>query len=386
MKDRNLKLFYLHELLFRFSDEMLIIVLPIFIYQLYNSISAVFIIVMIWNLIHGILFIPIFNLAMRSKKPKYFMVIGILLYVVALFLFGQVTPETKDLMIPATILFSLYISFYWMVRHWFTSKNVDTKKIGKQMSYVYIIRTLVAFVAPIVGGALAYFVSFNVTFLLGASAAFLSLIPIFMFNAPPDKEQYSFKKVLTVMKQPEVKAVSAGYFWEGIGFTFILNVWVLIFAIYIGNILDLGLLVGVTTLLTTLVIWMAGQGFDHKNRKAQLSKLTKLRAVATALYVTVFFFPHLAYVWLIEFLNRLTFTSQYTTIDSYLYSYGSKIHPVHFPMVREVYLNISRLTSAAFMAVTFYFLPPEFLWLMLPIGALSVLGMKRLSRSDHLLH
>jgi hypothetical protein len=78
MKSKNLRLFYIHELLFQFSDSMLVIVLPVFIYKLFGSISAVFLFTFTWNLIYSILFIPVFNLAMKLKNPKYFMAIGMI--------------------------------------------------------------------------------------------------------------------------------------------------------------------------------------------------------------------------------------------------------------------------------------------------------------------
>jgi len=166
MNNRNLKLFYLHELLFQFSDTMLVLVLPIFMYRLFGSISAVFLLIMAWNLIHGLLFLPVFNLAMKSGRPKYFMMTGVIFYISALYLFSLTTATNKIMILPALIVFSLYISFYWMVRHWFISVNSDYKVIGRQMSIVFIIQTMIAFVAPIAGGAISYFISFNAAFLI----------------------------------------------------------------------------------------------------------------------------------------------------------------------------------------------------------------------------
>ena len=386
IKARNFKLFYLHELFFRFSDDMLLLVLPIFIYKIYGSISAIFFFVMIWNIIHGLLFIPMFNLAMRLGRPKYFMIIGMVFYISALLIFSRVTPESKELMIPGTILFSLYIAFYWMVRHWFTANNVDGKQVGKQMSIISLIRTFVSFTAPIVAGTMAHFVSFNATFVLGLTSATISLIPIALFNAPPHPEKYSLKKVIATMKLPEVRAVSPGYFWEGVSFATSMFIWPLIFFIFVGTILNLGFLIGGTTLITGVLIWMTGQKFDRKNRPLLLTQLTNFRATSILLYASVYFWPHMIYVWLVEFSNRLALSTQYTVMDSYLYSYGSRTNPVNFAMVREMYLNISRFSTSALLALVFLFLPESALWLVLLIGASSALGLKYIKRSDHLLH
>lgn len=383
MKKRNLKLFYLHELLFQFSDVVLILVLPIFIYQLFNSVSAVFIFIMIWNLIHGALFIPVFNLAMKLQRPKYFMMAGIVFYIISLGIFSTITPENKVMIIPAVIFFALYISFYWMIRHWFIGVNSDYAVIGRQMSIIFIIRTLIAFVAPITAGAVSIIFSFNATFILGVIAGTASLIPIAMFHAPPHPKKYSFKKIKQALNKEEVKAVSPGYFWEGVNFVAVYYVWILIFAIFIGNILDLGLLVGFTTLITGATIWITGIWFDKRSRARLLTSVSRMRTLTLLAYSSIFFMPHIVYVWIVEFINRLTATTHHTILDSYLYAYGNKVHPVDFMLSREIHQNISRFLTAGILATTFYFLPETYLWLVIFLGSFSVLGMAYAKKSDH---
>ncbi|MBU1934824.1 hypothetical protein KKF04_02095 [Patescibacteria group bacterium] len=386
MKEKNIRLFYAHELLFQFSDSMLIIVLPVFLYKLFGSISAVFLFTFSWNLIYSVIFIPIFNLAMHMKNPKYFMAMGMVFYVTALGLLSNITPENIQLIIPATIVFALYISCYWMIRHWFFSVNADYTKIGKQISTLTIIRILIGFIAPIVGGVISFLVSFNVTFVLGAIAGTFSLIPILLFHAPPHPRGYDFKKVIGILNKPDLKAIRPAYFWEGSAANFIGTAWLLAFAIFIGNILELGLLVGITTLAAAILTWLTGSWFDQRKRKAILTRITKIRFLTVMLYVSIFFYPNIIYVWLIELFNKLAVAVQYTIVDSYLFAYSNKIHPIHFHLNREIHLNISRFISSGLLAIAFYFLPANYLWVSIGIGAFMIFGWLTLKRSDHLLH
>ncbi len=386
MKQRNLKLFYIHELFFQFNESMLAIVLPIFIYKLFGSISAVFVFTFAWSLFYAIFFLPVFNLAMKLKNPKYFMVMGMVFYVIALILFGRTTQDNINLMYLATLFFSLYITFYWMIRHWFFSVNSDYTKIGKQVSTLVIIRTLVGFIAPIIGGALSLLVSFNATFILGASAGFLSLIPIILFNAPPHPRGYGIKKIIRILKKPELKAISPTYFWEGIGGIMINWTWVLVFAIFIGNILDLGILFGVSTLAIALMTWLSGHWFDKRKRTTILKRVVGFKTITTLLYTSIILFPNLIFVWIIEFANRLSTTSLYTVADSYLFAYSNKIHPIHFHLNREIHLAISRIISAGILSIIFYLLPAEYLWVSIGLGAFTYIGWLKLKKSDHLLH
>ena len=386
MNERNLKLFYIHELLFRFSDSMLFLILPIFIYQLYDSISAVFIFIAIWNLIHSILYIPIFNLAMRWKKPKYFMMLGIIFYIAALYIFGQITTDNIQLMIPATIFFALFISTYWMVKHWFISTNANHNRIGRQMSIAGIIRTVVSFLGPLTAGVISYYFTFGSAFTMGAFVGLLSLIPIMLFNAPATTERYNFKRLVSVLRKPEIKAISPAFICEAVGFTMILNGWLLAFFIFIGSMLDLGILVGATTFITAILIWLAGKWFDKKKRRQILLKTSVFGMISAMLYSTIFFFPNMIYVWIVEFMNKLAFSTHLTVAESYLYGYGNKINPIEFPMVREFYLNITRFVISIALAIAFLHLSETFLWVVILIGSLNFLGQLTLRNSDHLLN
>ncbi|MBN2307248.1 hypothetical protein JXD20_04650 [Candidatus Peregrinibacteria bacterium] len=386
MKQRNIRLFYLHELFFQFSDSMLLIVTPVFLYKLTSSISAVFAFIFLWNVIHSIAFIPVFNLAMKLKKPKLFMMFGVLFYISSQLFMGSTTPENLYLLIPAIFCFALYVSFYWMVKHWFLSVNVDLERMGKQVSIMGIIRMLISFIAPITAGFLSHFVSFNTTYLLGAAASLCGLIPMLLFHAPPHTEHINFKKVLHTMKLPEVKAIRFAFFSEGAAFTSLSQAWLLIFTIFIGSILNLGLLIGVTTLITSLGIWLSGHWFDKRKRTTLLTKLTNLRTLCLMLYLSIYFNRHLAYVWIVEFINRLAFEMQKNVSDSYLYSYSQKINPAEIPLIREFYINLGRLSVSLILAISFYFLPNHFLWFIMFIGPFFVLGISTMKRSDHLLH
>lgn len=385
MKQKNFKLFLIHEALFYFSDCMLVIVLPVFVYKLFDTPSAIFLFSMIWNSIYFLLFIPIFNKAMLWGKPKYFMIFGVILYIAAQIMFGKTTPEHKLLIIPSTLLYALYVSFYWMVRHWFFSVNANSAKIGKQVSYVGIIRLTIGLIAPIIGGWLSFFVSFNATFILGSIAGLLSIIPILFFKAPPHPRGYDWQKVRKILKKPELKAIRPAYFWEGIFMYSFGTCWVLAFTIFIGNIKQYGTIVGITTFIAILLTRFSGHIFDKGNRVKILTRFTILKSIGVLLYSSVFFFPRMAYAWGVELFNRFATNLHQTFVDSYLFGHSSKIHPIHFHLNREVHISIGRIMSSGLLAIIFSFISVKFLWLSIFIGAFTALGWLYLKHGDYLL-
>ncbi len=386
MKKRNLNLFYLHELLFQFADTMLILVLPIFIYKLFGSISAVFIFDFVWNLLFGLLLIPVFALGMKMGKPKYFMAIGMVCYVLSLWFLGKTTQESINYIIPGTLFFVLYVSFYWLTKHWFFSTNSDYTKMGEQVGKIGLIKILVSFIAPIFGGLMSFFVSFNATFIIGSALGLISIIPIMLFKAPAMKDSFKLKDIKIILKKQELKEVRPTHFWEAISAKLVRDCWILAFAIFIGNILDLGILVGVTTLVTAIMIKLAGHWFDRRSRKKILTKLTHIRTGAAMFFSLVYFFPQAVFVWTVQTANSLINSMHDTVAFSYVYAYSNKIHPAHFHINRELALVAGRFVSATALITTFHFLPAKYLFLAIAIGAITVEGWQYLKRADHLLH
>ncbi|MFH0820426.1 MAG: MFS transporter [Candidatus Peregrinibacteria bacterium] len=385
MKSRNLRLFYIHQAFFTFTDSIYSITFPLFLYKTFHSISMVFAWTFSWNLIYGLLFIPLFNLAMKWEKPKYFMALGVVFYVVASMLMGSITSEKPWLIFTTLLAFSLYLSFYWMVRHWFFSVNADHLKIGKQISWLAIINMVASFIGPVAGGALSYWVSFNAAFWLGGIGIFCSLIPVLLFNAPPHTEHYSFKTIYSILQKPALKAIRSTYLWEGFSGCLINWPWVLVFGIFLGNIKDLGILIGFSTFIAAILTRLTGHFFDLKKRIPLLNLTTPLNVVGRLLYASVYFFPITAYVWVVDIFNRFVGSMHGTVIDSYLFGYSNKIHPIYFHLNREVHLTIARGICTAILVIAFYFLPPEYLWVSITLGALMILGWLNLKRSDHLL-
>ena len=314
------------------------------------------------------------------------MAAGVVFYVISLWLFGHTTTENIRLIIPATIIFSLYISFYWLIRHWFFSVNADYMKIGKQISTLSILGMIISFIAPIVAGVLSFLVSFNITFILGAMSGALSIIPVLLFYAPPHPRSYGIKKIMDILQKPSLKAIRPAPIWEGLSNYLIKTCWILAFTIFIGNIMDFGILTGITTLLSMVLTWMAGNWFDARKRAKLLTRLTGIRVALTLLYPIIFFFPNMVYIWIVETLNKTTTSMHCAVTDSYLFAYSNKIHPIHFHLNREIHLTITRIISSAVLAIAFYFLPSESLWVAIGIGAFMLFGWNSLKSSDHLLH
>ena len=386
MKTRNLNLLYLHSIFFDLCDSMVFLALPIFVYQVYESISAVFLFQLIWGMLDFMIFIPVFNLGMHLKNPKYFMALGIVFYVFALFFLGRSDGTSNAPIILATVFYTLYASFYWLIRHWFFSLNADHKKVGRQVTIANAITLLMGFIGPILAGILSQLSSFNATFFFAAFFAFLGIVPILFFHAPPHPTQYGVKKVFKIIQKPELKSIRMTHFWEGAEYLFAGIPWLLAFTIFIGDILDLGLMVGITTLLIFLVSWRVGKWFDGRKRRQALVRTTWLHAMATLLLSATCFIPHLVYASFANFLNNLSYTASSTVSESYLYGLSNRIHPIHFHLNREIYLALGRMISAGILAVSFYFLPDTYLWLAIALGGIFSLGRLGIKKVDHLLH
>lgn len=154
-----------------------------------------------------------------------------------------------------------------------------------------------------------------------------SLIPIFLFHAPPHTEYYSLQSVSAILKKPELKAIRGAYLWEGFSHYFISAPWVLAFGIFLGNIKDLGILVGFATLIAAILTRVTGHFFDLRKRIKLLGLTTRLKMLGALLYASIYFFPITAYVWAVDIFNRFAGAMHGTVTDSYLFGYSNPPHP-----------------------------------------------------------
>ena len=384
-RERNMRLIYIHEFFLGFADSIMRIALPIFIYQLFGSVRAVFLWSMAWNIVFGLSFIPVFNLAMKLRSPKLFMIIGIMLYTLGMWLLSSTTSPDLARVACINVVFALYITFFWPIRHWFFSVNSDYRKIGSQVSLMKLIRIFVKFVGPVLTGIIAYYGSLGSTLYLAAIGIFFSVIPILFFETPVHETRYTKKDLLEILEMSELKAVRAAYFFEGFLHYLVSVSWVLAFAIFIGNVLELGMLVGITTVIAALLTWGSGKLFDSEKRSELLTRLTKLRVAGGLMYASVFLFPSLIYVSIVDMFNRLLGDTHETVVDSYLFAYSSKVHPVHFHFNRELHLTLARIICCSGLSIMFYYSEPVLLWLNIALGSFMFYGWLGIQRAEYLL-
>jgi MFS family permease len=386
MKKRNFRLLYAHEIVFQISDILLVIVMPIFLYRLFGTLVAPFMFVFVWNLIYGILFIPVFNLAMKWKRPKEFMATGIAFYSISLALFAMVTPDKKWILIPGMLFFGLYVAFYWMLRYWFISVNIEHSIVGRQISSLDSIRIIVNFVSPLMAGLVSYWVSFNATLFIGAVMGIFSIIPIFMFHMEPYPRQYDFAKVKRILQKPVLKSLRVVYFCESFSHNFVFRSWILAFAIFIGSVMELGILFAFTTIVAAGLTHMAGHWFDGRRRLKLLKRLTRGITLGGFLYSSVILLPSMIYITIVNIYCNLVINMHQTVVKSYLFAFSSKIHPIHFHLNREIWIIIGRLLCTSILMIIFTFLPEGYLWIIIAIGAVLFSAWHQLRKADHLLH
>lgn len=385
MKKRNINLLYLHQALFTVADSLFILVMPVFLYRVFGTVSAVFFTALAWNVMYLVLVLPLFNAGMKWGRPKYMMVIGVLFYAATMLSYANMTAEKTYWVIPGVIFTGLYVSFYWMTRHWFFSVNADHGVIGKQVSFMEITKTLAGFIGPLLGGFLSFTVSFNAAYWMGGLFAFFSLLPILFFHAPPHPEKYTIKKVREVLNKSEMKAMRPAYVWEGFSQYLINTCWVLAFTIFVGNIKSLGILVAFATLIAVLLSRITGHLFDKQKREELLIRTTLMRVLGTLAYASIFFIRGPVYVWITDIFNRFAGSMHQTTVDSYLFGYSAKKHPIEFHLNREINLTTARIVASLSLGLFFLWAPPEWLWAAITIGAFTLVGWMSLKKSDYLL-
>jgi hypothetical protein len=382
---RNIKLIYLHEVFFAAADGMLSIGTVVFLYQFFGSIAAVFLWNLCWNVPHFLIFIPVVNLVLKCKRPLQSMMTGLICKLFAIILLVEAGPGETLQVFAAAGLIALHVSLYWPLRRWFFAVNISSNSVGKQVSNLVIIKLVVGFLSPAIGGAIGCLFGVDKTLYGGALFMFLAMIPIALYRLDFEILKTAPCGPKDIFSNADLQKVRSAYFARGLTQYVADLTWRLAFVVFVGSIGSLGFITGASTLLGALLSKAVGRSFDGRNRAALLRLSTLSRVTGTFLLSLVCFHTGLVFVLSLQVLNKFTQLVHGTVMDSYLYSYSKAVRPIAFLLNREFFISSGRIISSAVLAGVFSIASPVMLWYVLAIGSLAYIGHFKLARVDYLI-
>ncbi len=360
---------YFNTALRNLSLQLTDIFIPIYIYQITNSLADVFLFYTIWKIVLITSTLPIANF-ISKKGPDISMLISNItrsIYLVLLTL----APENITLLWIAPVFGAITTPLYWIPYHTAFSAQTKKKKLSKQVAKINTLTRLACVTAPLLGGFVANQFGFNALFPFGIVLLILSTLPIFMDTYNKKEFVYPAKRLHKAIIRPWNKYLFLSSFFRGFINTADGIVWPLLLFLTIPNLETVGGLTTATLLVSIFVFNRAAKKITKF--KPLPFKLGGLAGSLIWLGRTLLTNPLLIAIsdpiyQISQIFNTLPF-------NNLIYGLGKK-RSLSFFVEREIVVNVGRLVSCLLVYVVLNANPEH--WEYIPLLAViaSILASK----------
>jgi len=244
-----------------FSLSMVTIFIPIYLYKIGFGFSNILLFYVFLYFFELILEYPA-AMFVRRMGPKHSMVASLPFLIIHIWqLFTLSSYHWTPIVLALTI--SVSLALFWEGYHYDFSRSKHTAKATKEVGKLYIILTLAGASAPLIGGAIATFFSFqSVLFII---MVLLTLGSIVLFRT----KDTNFRKGRLNFKNLSIKNISrdllsyGGLGWETLS---TMTIWPLFLFIIIGSYFKLGLLASLTIIVTIFTTYWVSLRADKNKR------------------------------------------------------------------------------------------------------------------------
>ena len=260
LKDK-LGLIYKHLILQVFALSMVGIFIPIYLLTIGFSLTQVLVLFLVEWTVFG-LFSPLYALIISRVGLKEIIILRTVLLPILLLLLhllkfsAFLQKHVYLIVIPLAITAALHT----MSIQSLFGKHMGSKKHGAKTAKLVALPGLFSILAPVIGGLVAGIFGFGALFFLASIMLIVSLIPILVFKENVDHPSFNFL-VFHKLK----KYTKDMFMIITIGFSGFVFMGILPIALYltIGNVCSLGLLFGLFSLVSALLIIFTGKLSDR---------------------------------------------------------------------------------------------------------------------------
>ncbi len=343
LKHRELDDFYISVFLKHFAESFIAIFVPIYLFTLGYGIKEIAI---FFGVIYLLMTIFMFiGLKLCSYiGVKKVLVIGSFFLLLTNYFLHQIPLGTHYLI--AALVLGLSHGMYYAAYHVDFTKSAVAQEEASEVSVIKRIMIITAATGPLIGAYLITKISYSFVFILVAILLAISIVPLFLtkdFKIP--KEKITLKKIFkadSYSKSLAYKVEGAMYFGDS---TF----WPLFIFLILGNVLSLGLIFSLSSLITIFLLAKIGKLADKYTRttfKTGIFTYIPLWALRLLLLTPIGFF-------ITNFLSNISKSLLDISFNKIVYQDAEKrTNLISYFTFRENNLAIGRIFMAAILFFT----------------------------------
>lgn len=329
----------------------------IYVYQLFidagfNETAAFSLVLFREASIYSLKLLLCFPIAALVKRfgAKTLMILGPILSATSMVFFGM-AQESLWWLVAGVINAALLVNVYWIPYHTVFSHKNGEGDIGKQMGILSGIGSVLGVISPFISGLIIQdFGGFNVLFSVSFLMFVFSSIAFSYMNLDLDVSDFKISDFPKALEKE--KRLVADYFVIGLEGQIQGVIWNIFVFLFIGNFLKLGIISSAISLAMALFTYFIGKLSDDK----KIGGLDKAGAVFNGfIWIGKLFASTGLHVFFLDSLFGLFSTTYSVPIDIIVYSDAKHDNPMWPVIVREVALDLGRLTMSIVAGIVIFY-------------------------------
>lgn len=349
--------------------SMILFFEPIYLYQQRLSLKSIVIFYFSVYLIYFIL-MPLGGKFAKRFGFEHSIFLGspfLILYYLCLALVG----ESHYFLAPAVVFYALQKTFYWSGYHSDFAKYGQDFEQGREVGNAVAFSSIVFIVGPVLGGAVMYFFNFTALFIIVSILIALSNAPLFLTPERFEPSGFSYRRAYARLFKKENRRRLLAYMGFGEEFV-VLALWPIFMYAILDNTFSAGAIVGLSTLITTVIVIYIGKLADKTGRRPLLRFMTIVYAFA---WFTRLFVRAPVGVLISDTLSRVGKSSLSVPLAAITYKDARERGVVKNVIFFGMALVVGKLLAMAAVLAVLFVVPPEFQWqaIFAVAGAFSLL-------------
>ncbi len=337
---------YIHRFLFVLALSAITVFLPIYVYDITNSLVYTMLFFLIYNGIRIITSLPIAKITSKIGYKRTALLSSpftLLFYN----LMRNIHGVSFQLFFIA-IVGGIGLNLYWVAMNSEISNSSHKEKRDHEMGVIYAIPIIATIISPFIGGIISNNYGFNTLFLAVILVISVSFIPFLFSFEHFDGMNYSIKKYFS----REYLKDFITYSIQGVNFTGFFELWPLYFGLIITGTLNLGAMGSLRALGGALASLFLGKFLKKQNRIKALKAGVAGFAV-TWILMSMITTPLIGFF--VSFLNEMMMRTTEIPIFSGIIGIAENDDRLEYFAFREMAIATGRTFILLFMTFMFYF-------------------------------
>ena len=375
---RQVRELYTATIIVNFGLAMVMFWEPIYLYYIGYSIQKI----VLFYLVTYVAYMLAMPLGAKYAKRYGYeasLTIGTCLYAL-FYIFLYFVQYYPPLFFVAALILTLQKMFYWPAYHANFAKYIGESEEGREISFMTVATSLVYIVGPAVAGFIIQQFGYGILFAVSSVIFFVSNIPMLVTREEFTPEHFSYFRNFKLLFSRENRQELLAYLGFGEEFV-VLVIWPVFISIVVSDVFDLGLMVALATLVTSLITLYAGKWTDKHNKKKLLSLTSAFYSLSWFIRI---FIVNATGIFFIDTFSRLGKNTLSVPLTTITYDRAKQInkdssqHIMTRVIFFEMSLVIGKLLAILLIYFALFFLPPglmAFKLIFILAGAMTLFYM-----------